>query len=150
MKLVLLKDVKNIGKEKEIVEVAAGYATNYLIPNKLAIVYTKTSNEVLKQQIKQEEKIYNLLVGEAVKLKEALEHIQLVFHVKVNNGKSFGTISNKSIIHELSEKYDITINKFMIETHDNLILGTNQVFIRLHKEVLACLTVQLLEQIGND
>ena len=102
MRVILLQDVKNVGKKGEIIEVSDGYANNFLIPRRLAVIETTRSKEVLekekadKYQALEEEKKVALIV------KEKLESITLTFEVIVGSDqKIFGSISAKQIEAEL-------------------------------------------------
>ena len=136
MKVILLKDVKKVGKKDDVVSVSDGYATNYLIKNKLAVNYTKTSKEVLDQEInernlKNQEQIANYL-----KIKEKLEGKVLNFKVKTGaEDKVFGKISTKQIADELKKEGFLIDKKNIILDNDIASLGMHEVMISLHKEV---------------
>ena len=70
MKVILLVDVKKVGKKDDIVEVSDGYATNYLIKNKLAVAYTKRSKEVLDKEIDKRNTLENLRISEFEEIKK--------------------------------------------------------------------------------
>lgn len=144
MKVIFIKDLKKQGKVNEIKEVSDGYATNFLIKNGYAVKYTKTSNEILNNNIQnakiQEEKN----IQEATKIKQELEKIELVFNVKSGaNGKAFGNISTKQISQKLIE-LNYKIDKKQIEVNEPLnTLGTYYIKINLHKKVQANLKIIL-------
>ncbi len=104
MKVILLSDVKNVGKKDEVVEVADGYARNFLLKRKLAVPQTQGSMKVLGMQ-KEEERLHELeLEKEAEAVKERLKGIVLEFQIKTgNNGRSFGTVSTKQVAEKLDE-----------------------------------------------
>ncbi len=146
MKVIFIKDLKKQGRINEIKEVSDGYATNFLIKNGYAVKYTKTSKEILTQDIETKKKNEEKRIIEANKLKEKIEKTTLEFKVSANKGKVFGSISSKQICEELNKK-GIKIDKKMIETDNPLSsLGVHQVNINLHKKVNAKLNVQLLEK----
>ena len=136
MKVILLKDVKKQGKKDDILEVSDGYATNYLIKNKLAVAYSKRSSEVLDKQIEKRNDEEQKLVDSYNEIKNKIENREFKFKVKTGKeDKVFGTISSKSIADELNKKgYKIDKKCIMI---DNTIdtLGTHVVKIKLHKKV---------------
>lgn len=146
MKVIFIKDLKKQGKVNEIKEVSDGYAVNFLIKNGYAVKYTKTSSNILNNDLKQKEENEKKAIADATKLKEQLEKINLEFFVTSNKGKVFGSISNKQISEELAQK-GFKVNKKMI-SNDRAIsaLGTHIVNIQLHKKVIAELKVVLKEK----
>ena len=146
MKVIFIKDLKKQGKVNEIKEVSDGYAMNYLIKNGYAVKYTKVSSDILNQDLQKKEKEEQENYQSALKQKEQIEKIQLKFIVSSNQGKVFGSVSNKQISEELSKK-GIKVDKKMVSLENNLnTLGTHQVLVRLHKKVTAKLNVSLLEK----
>ena len=148
MKVILLEDVKNVGKKGNILEVADGYARNFLIRNKLAVAATEQSKLILEQQKQQkiEQEKEDIRNAEALKLK--LSELTLVFPVKTGeNGKVFGSISSKQIAEELLKKHKLTIDKRKIldEGPFNTV-GFYNVKIELHKQVIATIKIQLKAQ----
>lgn len=105
MKVILLKDVKNQGKKNDIIEVSAGYGNNYLIKNKLAVLYTKTSQNILQQELAQQQADEAAQIIEFNKIKAALTNQVFEFKVKTGvNDKVFGAITPKQIATELNQK----------------------------------------------
>lgn len=148
MKIILLEDVKNVGKKGNILEVADGYARNFLIRNKLAVEATTQSKAILEQQKQQkiDQGIEDVKNAEALKAK--LSELTLIFPVKTGeNGKVFGSVSSKQIGEELLKKYKITIDKRKIldEGPFNTV-GFYNVQIELHKQVIATIKIQLKAQ----
>ena len=115
MKVILLQDVKKLGKKDQIIEVSDGYAANYLIPHRLAVQVTKKSNEVLAQQKEEERQQFEANKAEAQKIAKVLEGITLEFKLRTgNNGKCFGNVSLKQIEEALAEqKISIDKRKFI-------------------------------------
>ena len=112
MEIILLKDVKGIGKKGEIVKVNDGYGSNFLIPRGLAVVSNKTNQKKLDTENKNEQARQKLLKEEAEKLKVRLEQINVEFKAKVgSDGRMFGTISPKEIEEGLKKQWGITIDK---------------------------------------
>lgn len=148
MKIILLEDVKNVGKKGNILEVADGYARNFLIRNKLAVEATTQSKAILEKQKQQKIDQGNEDVKNAETLKAKLSELTLVFPVKTGeNGKVFGSISSKQIGEELLKKHKITIDKRKIldEGPFNTV-GFYNVQIELHKQVIATIKIQLKAQ----
>ena len=148
MKIILLEDVKNVGKKGEIVEVADGYGRNFLVRNKLAVEATAQSKLILEKQKQQkiEQEKEDIKNAEALKLK--LAEITLVFPVKTgDNGKVFGSVSSKQIAEELIKKHKITIDKRKILDEGPFnTLGFYNIKIELHKQVIATIKIQLKER----
>ena len=136
MKVILLKDVKKQGKKDDIIDVSDGYATNYLIKNKLAVAYSKKSAEVLDSQIEKRNDEEQKLVDSYNEIKKKLEDKEVVFQVKTGkDDRVFGTISSKQISSEL-EKMGYKIDKkCILLDHAIDSLGTHNVIVKLHKKV---------------
>lgn len=136
MKVILLKDVKGKGKKDDIIDVSDGYGNNYLIKNKLGILYTKGSKKVLDNELKIREDKENELVSELSKIKDALENREIVFKVKTGaSDKVFGNISKSQIADEI-KKIGFNIDKKCIKIDGNIdTLGVHKVLISLHKKV---------------
>lgn len=147
MKVILLSDVKKVGKKGQIVEVSDGYGANYLIPNKLAVKATKTSMEIKNQQdkdyaLKQEE-----LKQEAIILKDKLEKLTLELKAKSGkDGKMFGAISTKQIVEEYKNQFGIELDKRKFVDGKNIgNLGYTKLKIELYKNVIATIIVHVSE-----
>lgn len=148
MKIILLEDVKNVGKKGNILEVADGYARNFLIRNKLAVAATEQSKLILEQQKQQKLDQEKEDIRNAEELKLKLAELTLVFPVKTGeNGKVFGSVSSKQIGEELLKKHKLTIDKRKIldEGPFNTV-GFYNVKIELHKQVIATIKIQLKAQ----
>ena len=112
MKVILLEDVKKLGKKDEIIEVSSGYARNFLIPNKKAIVADNVNLNKLEGKKSKESHIKELSLEHAKEIKKIIEKETLV--IKAKKGKDdrlFGTITNSEISKELKKKYDIDIER---------------------------------------
>ncbi|CCZ57590.1 50S ribosomal protein L9 [Clostridium sp. CAG:762] len=148
MKVIFIKDLKGQGKKKDIKEVSDGYAMNYLIKNGYAVKYTKTSNEILNNEIKNEKELFELNTKNAKIIKEKLEKETITFIVKSGtNNKIFGSISTKQIIDELNKLGYSNIDKRKILI-DNPItsLGTHIVKIELFKDVIANIKIKVISK----
>jgi large subunit ribosomal protein L9 len=146
MKVILLQNVKNVGKKDEIVEVSDGYAQNFLFKKGLAIKYTAGSKNHLDKELQEREEKEQELIKAANIEKEKIEKTKLTFKLKTGKeGKLFGSVSSKQIAQEFAKK-DIKIDKKLINiTHTIDSLGTHIVEINLHKKVVAKATVVVEE-----
>jgi large subunit ribosomal protein L9 len=142
MKVILLEDVKNVGKKDQVVDVADGYARNFLIRGHLAVQFTKTSQGILDNQKLQEDLKEKQKVADAQALKATLK---LTFDVKAGDGgKVFGSISSKQIAENLMKNHGITIDKRKIVDNGPInTLGLSKVKVELHKNIVAELIINL-------
>lgn len=143
MKIVLNQDIKGLGKKLSVVEVSEGYARNYLLPKKLAIVAdNKSVNEANnKKEAIQYKKDTDK--EKAIELKKILELGYIEFKCKVGkNGKLFGSVTEKEICEQIKEKFNIDIDKKKILV-DSAIkeLGNYSVKIKLYEGVVAKLKI---------
>lgn len=136
MKVILLKDVKGKGKKDDIIEVSDGYGNNFLIKNKLGVLYTKGSSKVLDNEKNLRQEQEDALVKSLNEIKAKLENKNIKFKVKTGNqDKVFGNVSTKQICDEL-KKIGFNIDKKCIKTNSNIdTLGYHKVLIELHKKV---------------
>ena len=148
MKIILIEDVKNVGKKGKLKDVADGYARNFLIRNRLAVEATAHSKAILEQQKqdKIDQEVEDIKKAEA--LKEKLTAITLVFPVKTGEGgKVFGSISSKQIAEELAKKHQVTIDKRKILDNGPFSdLGYSDIRIELHKKVIGTIKIHLKAQ----
>ena len=143
MKIILLNDVKNVGKKGEVKEVADGYARNFLIKNKLAVPATEQSQAILESQIQQKADAEAKAIEDAKALKTQLANITLTFTLKTGDkGKTFGSVSSKQIAEELLKQHKITLDKRKIVENEALnTLGTTILDVHLHRTVTAQLKI---------
>ena len=146
MKVILLEDVKKLGKKDEIIEVSSGYARNFLIPNKIAIVADNVNLNKLEGKKSKESHIKELSLEHAKKIKKIIEKETLV--IKAKKGKDdrlFGTITNSEISKELKKKYDIDIERKKIIVENPIkIVGEYIITIKLEQGVIADLKVDIV------
>lgn len=134
MKVILLSDVKKVGKKDDVVEVSDGYARNFLIKRKLAVAYTKGSSKILDEQLAIKKEHEAQLKKEAEELKKKLETMKLEFSLSAGKeGQVFGSISTKQIYQALQEK-GIEVDKRKIKLDVPVSsLGTTNVEVDLYK-----------------
>lgn len=148
MKVILVKDVKALGQKGQVVEVADGYARNYLLPRGLAKEATPGNLKELeliqkKQQRQKEEELQA-----AKETAKKIEGKVLKFTAKVgDNGKLFGSITSKEIMELLNKEYGVKVDKRKVELKENIkSLGSYPVTVRIHPQVEAKITIQVVEE----
>ncbi len=148
MKVILLQDVKTLGKKGEIVEVSEGYARNMILPKKLGKeASTKNLND-LKLQQKHEEKVAQDNLAAAQAMAEELKTWKIETRIKTGEGgRTFGSVSSKEIAQAAKEQYGKVIDKKKIVVDQPIkALGTYEVKVKLHPEVTATLDVHVSEE----
>ena len=171
MKVILLKDIRKLGKKDDVVEVSDGYARNFLFKNKSAIAYTKGSAKVLDKQMEENPSNYGLLneltnekealeemeeraeheaelKKEAEALSETLKGITLEFTLSTGkNGATFGSVSSKQIVEALSKK-GIRVDKRKLQLEQSIAsLGVTRVPVDLYRgQVIGEIVVHVSEK----
>lgn len=146
MKVILLSDIKGVGKKDQIINASDGYARNFLFPKKLAV--EANAENMSKLKAKQDSNQYkkNVEKEEAMKIAEKLKGILLKISVKAGeNGKIFGSITSKEIADNLKEQYKIEIDKKKVELKEPIkTVGSFNVSIRLYEGIIGNLKVQII------
>lgn len=148
MKVILLNDVKKLGKKDELKEVADGYGRNFLIAKGFAVEATKKSMEILEEQNEAAAQKEIDLEKEATVMKKKLATLTLEFKVKTGaGGRVFGNVSSKQVVEELKKKHDIVLDKRkFVEGNSATSLGTTIFKIDLYKnKVIGEIKVHLSE-----
>ena len=145
MKVILLEDVKSLGKKGEIVNVNDGYARNFILPKKLGLEATSKNLNDLKLQKQNDEKVAQEKLDAAKALAEEIKEKSITVKIRAGvEGKVFGSISSKEIATEAKKQLNMDIDKKKIVIPDAIkSLGTYNVNIKLHKDVTATLTVKV-------
>ena len=145
MKVILLEDVKSLGKKGEIVNVNDGYARNFILPKKLGLEATSKNLNDLKLQKQNDEKVAQEQLDAAKALAEEIKEKSITVKIQAGvEGKVFGSISSKEIATEAKKQLNMDIDKKKIVIPDAIkSLGTYNVNIKLHKDVTATLTVKV-------
>ena len=147
MKVILLEDVKALGKKGEIVNVNDGYARNFIFPKKLGLEATSKNLNDLKLQKANEDKKAQALLDEAKELATKVEAGKVTLSIKVGEGgRTFGSVSSKEISAEVKKQMNLDIDKKKIQLKDAIkTLGTHEVPVKLHAKVTATLKVVVTE-----
>ena len=148
MKVILLEDVKSLGKKGQLVEVNAGYARNFILPKKLGIEATSKNINDLKLQKAHEDKVAAEQLAAAKVLAEELKNKSVELKMKVGEGgRTFGAISTKEIAAAAKEQLGYELDKKKISVDEPIkILGVHNVKIKLHPKVTADLKVKVTEK----
>ena len=147
MKVILLQDVKSLGKKDQIVDVTDGYARNFVLPKKLGLEATPKNINDLKLKKAHEDKVAaeNLAAAQALAAKINEEEITLSIKVG-EGGRTFGSVSSKEIAEACKNQLGHEIDKKKIVMKDSIkSVGSFEVDIKLHTKVTAKLSVKVVE-----
>ena len=147
MEVVLLEDVKALGKKGQVVKVNDGYARNFILPKKLGVEATSKNLNDLKLQKANAEKVAAEQLAEAKKLAEEIDKMSVTVSIKAGEGgRAFGSVSTKEIAQETKAQTGLDLDKKKMQLPEAIkALGTYEVPVKLHPKVTAKLTVQVVE-----
>ena len=147
MKVILLQDVKSLGKKGDIVKVSDGYARNMILPQKLGVEATPKNLNDLKLQKANEEKVAQENLEAAQAFAKDLEDKEVIVKLKVGEGgKIFGSVSTKEISEAAKEQLNLDIDKRKLQLPSPIkALGVTQVPVKLHPQVTGTLKVFVKE-----
>ncbi len=145
MKVILLQDVKGTGKKGETIEVSDGHGKNFLVPRKMAVEATKSNMAELDNKKKAENAKKQKELEDAQALAKKLEEQTIKVEVKVGeNGKLFGSVTNKEIAEALEKQTGMQIEKKKIILVDTIkTIGVKTVDVKIHTAVIAKLKVEI-------
>lgn len=147
MKVILLNDIKGVGKKDQVIEASDGYARNFLFPKKLAVEANNANMSKLKAKQESNQFRKDTEKKEAEELAKKLKGIMLKIKVKAGeNGKIFGGVTSKEISEGLKKDYNIDIEKKKIVTDTVKTLGTITVDIKLYEGVIGKLKVDIISE----
>ena len=147
MEIVLLEDVKALGKKGQIVTVNDGYARNFILPKKLGVEATSKNLNDLKLKKANDAKLAAEILAAAKELAEKLDESKVTLSIKAGEGgRAFGSVSNKEISKAITDQLGLEIDKKKIVLNDPIkSIGSFEVPIKLHKDVTARLAVKVVE-----
>lgn len=147
MEVVLLEDVKALGKKGQVVKVNDGYARNFILPKKLGIEATAKNLNDLKLQKANAEKLAALKLEEAKELAEKIEKLSVSLTMKAGEGgRAFGSISTKEIAAAAADQLGLELDKKKLVLAEPIkAFGNYEVPVKLHKDVTGRLTVKVTE-----
>ena len=148
MKVILLQELKGRGGEGDVIDVAQGFAVNYLLPRKVAIEATKGNLKQLEQRAKNIQVREEGRLGESNALAEALEGKVVTVFAKVGEeGRLFGSVTTVMIGEAIAEQLGVEIDRRKIETHGHIKdVGPHIVNVAIYREVKAELTVDVVAE----
>ena len=144
MKVILQKDVKNLGKKGDAVEVSEGYARNYLVPRGLVVMATDANLRTLKQEQEAKQNRKEREKREATDLARKMSDMKVTIAAKAGDaGRIFGSVTSADIAAAL-ERQGVKVDKRKIELKEPIkVLGEYKVDVRVYQETLATLTVKV-------
>ena len=148
MKVILLQDVKKLGKKGDVIEASDGYARNYLFPKKLATEATANELHVLNAKKENERKKKLAELEEAQKLAAELKGKEVTIEAKAGDGgRLFGSITSKDIAEQLKKQHSIEVDKRKVMLDEPIrVLGSRFVEIKIHQKVTTKIRVDVREK----
>jgi len=147
MNVYMLKDVENVGMAGQVVKVSEGYATNFLIPRKLAIKVTERSEKFFKEKVKKVEVDKKILNSKVAMLAERIKNLHLTIKERAHDdGKLYGSIGADEVVELLKEK-DMTVNKKQIEFPKSIKkIGEHKVIVKFSSKIKPEFTLKVVEK----
>ncbi|MGN0377757.1 MAG: 50S ribosomal protein L9 [Suilimivivens sp.] len=147
MKVILLEDVKSLGKKGQVVDINDGYARNFVLPKKLGIEANSKNLNELKLKNANDEKIAKQQLEDAKAFAAAMEKDEVVVSIKAGEGgRTFGSVSTKEIAAAYKEQCGKEIDKKKIQLTDAIKnFGVYEVSVKLHPKVIGKLKVKVTE-----
>ena len=146
MKVILLQDVKNVGKKDDIVEANDGYARNVLLRKGLGVEASKKAVNDLKLKKAKEARVAKEKLLEAKKFAEELREKEVILKMKVGEGgRTFGAVSTKEIAEAAKKQLGYDLDKKKMHTEPIKTLGVHNIEVKVHPKVTATLKVKVQE-----
>ncbi|MCL1996757.1 MAG: 50S ribosomal protein L9 [Defluviitaleaceae bacterium] len=146
MKVILLKDVKGVGKKDQTINASDGYAKNFLFPKNLAIEATAQNLSRLNTKQEKEKAEQQQLFQQAQELSDKIQSITVTIKAKAGeSGKLFGAVTNKEIALSLEQNHDLPVDrKKIVLARDIKSIGEFSADIKLHPKVVAKLAINVV------
>lgn len=149
MQVILIEDVKSLGKKGTIVKINDSYARNYIIPRKLGIEATKANLNDLKLKNTNAEKLAASKITNALAMQAQINNQSVTIAVKSGkDGKVFGSVTGKEVAATLKKKYGVDIDRKKIVMDTIKTLGETDVKIKLHQDIQAVVKVKVVSDAG--
>lgn len=150
MKVILLEELQGKGGEGDVVEVSRGFANNYLLPNRIAILATKGNLKQLEQRRKNIAKREEVRIANAEEQKAKLEAAELTIKAKVGDeGILFGSVTAQMIADALAEAA-IEVDRRRVEIRQAIkTIGEHNVEVSLYRDIKAAIKVNVVDEAGN-
>jgi large subunit ribosomal protein L9 len=147
MEVILREDIEKLGTRGQLVKVAAGYARNYLLPKRLAVAATDSNRKIVEQERQAHLRREAKLVADAGELAKMMGNVSVtIFQKAGENDQLFGSVTTKDIAEALEQQgYTIDRRKIVLEEPIKT-LGEYKITLRLHREVPAEITVQVVRE----
>jgi large subunit ribosomal protein L9 len=148
MKVILTQDIKSVGKKGQIIDASDGYARNFLLPKKMAVIADATNLNELKTKQDANKYKHDMTMANAKELSEKMKNFELVFKIKAGeNGKIFGSITSKDIATELAKKYFVEVDKKKVCLDDAIkTVGVYSIEIKLFEGITGVLKVNVIAE----
>lgn len=146
MKVILMQELKGRGGEGDIIEVARGFAVNYLLPRKIAIEATSGNIKQLEQRMHNIKKREESRVGDAQAFLNSLEGKKVVIEVKVGDeGRLFGSVTGVMVAEAIQNQLGIEVDRRKVETHGHLkTIGEHEVEVAIYRDIKAHVVVEIV------
>ena len=148
MKVILTQDIKSVGKKGQIIDASDGYARNFLLPKKMAVLADATNLNELKTKQDANKYKRDMTMANAKELSEKMKNYELVFKIKAGeNGKTFGSVTAKDIAEQLNKKYFVEVDKKKVCLDDAIkTLGVFNIEIKLFEGISGFIKVNVIAE----
>lgn len=148
MKVILTQDIKSIGKKGQIIDASDGYARNFLLPKKLAVIADNANLNELRTKQDANKYKKDMSKANAQELAEKMKNYELIFKIKAGeNGKTFGSVTAKDIAEALNKKYFVEVDKKKVGLEDAIkTIGVYHIEIRLFEGITGTIRVNVIAE----